>query len=784
MALGLLAGIIVASSSPIPVQAYPAGGVYGREEWRGYFTNTYDRFGTAVLQPRWGTQAIPNAPEYNVDTVAELITILRDANNNTANTRDGRNDRTGSAFIVYTMLGLNGAPHDRKVTDVNWAELTKRLDSRQAAGKIIWSGNVNSSVNSIYQDAKNTTDTATDDVAFHDDSKNEDGITILNDDNSIAYEILRRCANPMGNSKGIPPANNWSVSVNSTANMVTARPGNTITWTHRVTNNGPDATNANVLYRYKSNANLGSGQGADSVFAAGSGAGATRTILSTHVVTQNDVGKSLCRLTRAIPRAVNDGSAIESAYSCVNVPYSYTLRPYVTTDLAEVIEPNATVNVTPSVVNTGPTRSLSTQWQVTQIIVAPGKSVPNSAGGLSASTAPPCGNYFRSGSAVCTTIRNGTSIFNESGGVYSGSAMGAIPVVASDLGVGTQICFALSVQPYSSASSNWNHSAPTCLTVGKKPKIQVHGGDLSVGKLFSGATTNTKRVQTSISAKNDAGTRKVFGSWIEYGIFATGTISGAGSRSAYAGPNGSTDVAACAPHRLSFTNALSTSDSTCGSVGRYIPAKLIPNVLASFPGVGEELAIPNAVVPNSLIPATGGSYIGTYDGDIKLNPSTLAPGKSIILKVSGTVTITANQTYDPDNKNARYTELSQLPQLIIIANKIIIESKVTNVDAWLIANGTNGIIETCDTGSTTYVLSTDATKLSSEKCNEPLTINGPVMAKQLWLRRTGGSGVGAQSGDPAEIFNLRPDAYLWATTKASGNGRVQTVYTTELPPRL
>ena len=58
------------------------------------------------------------------------------------------------------------------------------------------------------------------------------------------------------------------------------------------------------------------------------------------------------------------------------------------------------------------------------------------------------------------------------------------------------------------------------------------------------------------------------------------------------------------------------------------------------------------------------------------------------------------------------------------------------------------------------------------------------MAKQLWLRRTAGSGTDLASGDPAEVFNLRPDAYLWAATRATGSGRVQTMYTTELPPRL
>jgi hypothetical protein len=63
-------------------------------------------------------------------------------------------------------------------------------------------------------------------------------------------------------------------------------------------------------------------------------------------------------------------------------------------------------------------------------------------------------------------------------------------------------------------------------------------------------------------------------------------------------------------------------------------------------------------------------------------------------------------------------------------------------------------------------------------------VNGPVVTGKLVLNRTAGSGTGAQSGDPAERFNLRPDAFLWARLQATGNDKAQTVYSTELPPRF
>jgi hypothetical protein len=65
-----------------------------------------------------------------------------------------------------------------------------------------------------------------------------------------------------------------------------------------------------------------------------------------------------------------------------------------------------------------------------------------------------------------------------------------------------------------------------------------------------------------------------------------------------------------------------------------------------------------------------------------------------------------------------------------------------------------------------------------------LTVNGPVIANRLLMYRTYGAEAGQRSGDPAEVFNLRPDAYLWASGQQSGSGKIRTVQTTELPPRF
>jgi len=108
---------------------------------------------------------------------------------------------------------------------------------------------------------------------------------------------------------------------------------------------------------------------------------------------------------------------------------------------------------------------------------------------------------------------------------------------------------------------------------------------------------------------------------------------------------------------------------------------------------------------------------------------------------------------------------------------------VSRVDAWLVASGTgqHGRLNTCRISSADET--TLGAGLNATVCNTKLTVNGPVVANHLLLRRTAGAGPGNAAGDPAEVFNLRPDAYMWASYRASLSGQLKTVNTIELPPR-
>lgn len=160
------------------------------------------------------------------------------------------------------------------------------------------------------------------------------------------------------------------------------------------------------------------------------------------------------------------------------------------------------------------------------------------------------------------------------------------------------------------------------------------------------------------------------------------------------------------------------------------------------------------------------------------NSGAVPAGKWIVINApEANVTIADNLLYSGE----ALTGISQIPQVIIIANRIAIESDVSRVDAWLVATGSVGSINTCSEISNPAQV---GSPLTAARCTERLTVNGPVIAKQLFLYRTAGAGTELATGDPAEVFNLRPDAYLWASYYNSTAGRIPTVTTRELPPRF
>lgn len=279
-----------------------------------------------------------------------------------------------------------------------------------------------------------------------------------------------------------------------------------------------------------------------------------------------------------------------------------------------------------------------------------------------------------------------------------------------------------------------------------------------------------------------------YGSWVEYGIFAPNYVNGTASGS---GLNGGSVVSRIDWSRLTFANDHTGSRSEpCASgaikFGCFNTShSTIPDVMSNFPVTSSTPRISGDVSIGALPSGVSTSNTGG-NATINLTGGEVGKGRwHVINAPNATVNIRGDITYT----NETLHDTSEIPQLIIIAKDINIAGSVNQVDAWLVAIG--GSVVTCSDRGTAQQLRTtsvtglpNAYRLSINHCDNLLTINGPVMAQSLWLRRTAGSGTGVSSGDPAEIINLRPDAYLWASERSKLTPRPQTVFTIEDAPRL
>ncbi len=444
-------------------------------------------------------------------------------------------------------------------------------------------------------------------------------------------------------------------------------------------------------------------------------------------------------------------------------PLDFILNPSVLLSDNGPVEPGDPIRVDPTVNNTGTTASSDAQWQVTKFRLAPGVAIP---GGAPSSTIPV--SFYGNGAVV---VSQGTQTFPR----FSTPLTSANEVIPDGLAPGTRICYALSVQPLTQDDARWNHSDPRCVTVAKSPKVQVLGGDLNVGRGTSAvnvAPAGGSRVATSTSRSVATGLR--YGSWSEYAIIASGNVTNMASGALYVGGSNATNL--CTLSLLTITNNTGTGCQET-QLGNFTFNTTAPSVATRFPvtaNIGGGTA--------DLYGLASGQTYSVSAPQLNVNSSQpfaddgAGKGRWVVINDPGVdITITSNLNYS----NNPLSQIDDIPQIVIIARNITIAPNVTNVDAWLIAvgNGASGYINTC--GSVTQGSPTSAT-LNSTTCNTKLTVNGPILTNKLYMYRT----AGANPGDPAEVFNLRADAYIWASAYSPGNGRVPTVSTKELPPRF
>lgn len=394
--------------------------------------------------------------------------------------------------------------------------------------------------------------------------------------------------------------------------------------------------------------------------------------------------------------------------------YSYSLQPRVTGDNTVPANSTATFNNFIDSQSDSLTHARDIEWRSFGFITRDG-STPSRQGEYDNL------NSICSNLNDCRQIGSGTNVTVQAARTET---LSSTSYATSSLHYGDKVCSFLAISPYQTdAPRAWRVSATKCITITKTPRLQVWGGDARVGSKFVGGGTN---VVSLIGANR--------GSWGEYGVLAAGAVAGFGSGALWSGGS------------LTFANTPTPTQGSFTTLASIAGLGTIPDVKTYLEKAGDGENHTKTGVTVLPAPATIDGYTGNR-----------------VYTTSGTVTITGNIINDSTG--------SSLSQMVIIANNILIQPGVRQIDAWLIATGTLGAINTCSA----------AGNPTADNCGTQLVINGPVMAKQLLLRRTGGDD--ANQNSPAETVNLRGDAYIWVHKLSELTGTVRTVYTRELAPR-
>lgn len=710
---------------------------FNRGEHRGYFYNKYDAWGGQV----WNSGIHLNLNGNGRQDVDQFMRYVE------AKYTGGGKDRIGAAFIYNTMVG-NAAPGTgTSVSNGEWDELHNRLYAFvDSGGTLTRRAGYPYRVNTFYQDSAG-------DIAWYGERGAMPAYVFARGGTEY-YVIKEICANPLGGI-GIPQSG-WTMAGRVTASRTTVSPGQNVTFNYSLRNAGSTKLDKDINW-------------AAHVTTPGGSIGAlvNRGVLTERlgansnwrqVTTENYTipanasnGQQFCRFIAYAPQSNANGMTGRSPIVCVVVrvmPGATATSDYMGGSFINVDE-------------TG-----------TWLHTLNARGFPASEHGTISRVE--YDSFQRLGSAVTQLGSGGFGISGSGGtGTFNTSYTGRVQ------DVGLDVChyfnYRIWVQQWhtaytygtdadgntivtgsyrvrdpdviGSSGSSQGSTSPgrdQCVKVAKKPTVQVWGNDLRVGSGFSNPTSSGAGSGVTTPQFTASGLLK--GSWAEYSIIAP-TRSPAGRQSVFRIASGSGYVApisvggsAALWNRLTFSN---TSPTNAGNYTAYNQMGNAPDVLSYFTSghISPRLTLVN--------PAPG-------------NVSSYQP--NTVLVASGVVDITGNIQNDSSAANPR-----GITQMVIIAKGgFKIHENVTRVDAWLITPG--GTINTCPNAGG---------QLTTNDCPALLQINGPIMAGDLEMKRTGG----VMTGAPAELFNLRGDAYVWARGMSEDAGVWHTVNLRELPPR-
>ncbi|MBR5647631.1 hypothetical protein IKW73_01680 [Candidatus Saccharibacteria bacterium] len=408
------------------------------------------------------------------------------------------------------------------------------------------------------------------------------------------------------------------------------------------------------------------------------------------------------------------------------------------------------------------------------------------------------GNDLCAGKSYCkqSDVKSAGGISANSNKAVTGLGTLHIP----DVKAGNYFCVALAFYPTNSGDytnlGNWNGngqwgtSSVSCQVVMKKPTIQVWGASVySAGEVATSKSEKNNLDGAGYTQSGTVSSATIFGSWAEQAVVSLGKVTGLAS-----GASGSKGIKTTLSGAycnyfvpLSFANYFGNNSSTgcsktqaSGSMTSNVSNIIsdregLVNKVAPMTGVSQVSSTSNIDISKpasyqEINSQNGRKVRVTYSANsLSLAGANLTKGITHVVRSNGTITINSDITYDNDG----YTEMGQVPKLIIFANNNInIKCNVSRIDAVLIANGN---VYTCS----------DSNGLDSEKNSKQLKINGTVITNRLIARRTYGNATGANSAVPAEIINYDSSIILWSSveTDTSGTDTVNVTYQHELAPR-
>lgn len=672
--------------------------------------------------------------------------------------------RVGAQYIMTSIIG-----RDTSKTTKDLADMEAAINNAKTEITIDYSYTFKKNTGYL---PINTNFDSTGSVRIYNDNQTVPALVIKNSGKLVAA-IKLNCGNMVYGSE-VPSTIDWTLSGSSSYDGDgIVKPGDDVTFRHKILNNGPDA----ALYRYKiMYAHLKNGEAndiakysnpfsGDTWVADGVSKGSYRPngvgtpgVDGTHVLSNigNVVdGDKLCELIQFTdatgPDSDPDNYNGKSQSACVTVkaPAKFTLIPSGSIELDDDESPTTATykycvalqdnNV--SIVNANISVRI---WKNTTLLQTNPSNDP------------------------ITVNDPSTCVSNKT---YS--------LVGQTLKVDDQICVQTFVTPTSESNSATATSAKDCKKIVNKPVFWAYNGSVSVGQcsstsggylggwfnnvvaqpLFRGSATNLATVASNVTV---------------------GFASARGNAGAYG------------------SNVLTFAKDTTNNRDNDSPSFGLPfgNVPCLKDAVKDSNASAITGTPLNWSSITNDDKQYSYTGKLSIPANNSYSGKATIY-VDGDVYISGNIVYA--NSNA-WSNASDIPRLIIRAKgNIYISSTVNRLDGVYIAKPTSstagGAIYTCaDTAANNGVGYSDSQLWDSCGGSAPLTpansltVYGVFIANKINLLRTAGSLRSAGTIDgAAEKFYLSPEIYLNGTnlyTNSSSSGVLPYDAIYNLPPVL